>query len=82
MVPYPGTDVADNPEKYGITKIYTDYSEYYQVGKDGTGGLINFDTEWLTRNEFRELELEFREWISARGMRGEKQKYESKNDSL
>lgn len=76
MVPYPGTDVADNPAKYGITKMYTDYSEYYQVGKDGTGGLINFDTEWLNRHEFRALELEFRSWVKSRGMRGSRQKYE------
>jgi anaerobic magnesium-protoporphyrin IX monomethyl ester cyclase len=63
MVPYPGTDVGNNPEKYGIIKIYDDYSQYYQVGKDGTGGLLNFDTEWLNRLQFQELELKFREWV-------------------
>jgi radical SAM superfamily enzyme YgiQ (UPF0313 family) len=76
FVPYPGTEVADNPDWYGITSICHDYSQYFQVSKDGTGGLT-IDTEWLTKEEFRELELEFRKFIKARGMRGAKQKYES-----
>jgi anaerobic magnesium-protoporphyrin IX monomethyl ester cyclase len=62
MVPYPGTSVGDNPKKYGITWLSKDYSQYYQVSKDGTGG-VTFDTEWLNHNEFRELELDFREFI-------------------
>jgi len=76
FVPYPGTEVADNASKYGITKMSTDYREYFQVSKDGTGG-CTIDTKWLSREQFRELELEFRDWIKARGMRGAKQHYES-----
>jgi radical SAM superfamily enzyme YgiQ (UPF0313 family) len=62
MVCYPGTDVWNNPVKYGITNLDTDFSQYYQVGRDGLGGL-SFDTEWLSKQEFRELEIKFRTWI-------------------
>lgn len=75
FIPYPGTDVWRNYEDYGITYIDKDYSNYYQVSKDGTGGLT-IDTLWLTREEFRKLELEFREWLRNRGIRGEIQAYE------
>ena len=76
FVPYPGTDVGDNPGKYGIKNMSSDYSQYYQVSKDGTGGLT-IDTEWLTRQEFRDLELEMRAWLKSRPMRGQVQDYES-----
>jgi radical SAM superfamily enzyme YgiQ (UPF0313 family) len=76
FVPYPGTEVADNPEWYGITNMSYDYSQYFQVSKDGTGG-CTIDTEWLSKEQFRELELEFRAWIKTRTMRGAKQNYES-----
>jgi radical SAM superfamily enzyme YgiQ (UPF0313 family) len=75
MVPYPATDVGDNPEKYGISNMSKDYNQYYQVSKDGTGG-ITIDTEWLSKEEFRELELNFREWTKQRPMRGFLQDYE------
>jgi radical SAM superfamily enzyme YgiQ (UPF0313 family) len=62
MVCYPGTDVWSNPSEYGIINLSDDFSQYYQVGKDGLGGL-SFDTKWLSRQEFRELEADFRSWI-------------------
>ncbi|MCJ7747940.1 MAG: radical SAM protein [Desulfobacterales bacterium] len=63
MIPYPGTAVWNDPESFGVTRFYKDFNEYYQIGKDGTGGLLSFDTQWLSRYEFKELELEFREWL-------------------
>jgi len=75
FIPYPGTDPYLYPEKYGITNISYDFSQYYQVSKDGTGGYV-IDTKWLSREEFRELELDFRQFILNRGIRGETQKYE------
>lgn len=62
FVPYPGTEVWKNPSKYGVTYLDTNFDNYYQVSKDGTGGLT-IDTEWLSRNEFRKLELDFRDWM-------------------
>lgn len=75
--PYPGTPIWRDPKKFGITKISSDFSQFYQVGKDGTGG-VTIETEWIKMDEFRELELEFREWIRRREMRGMLQDYEEK----
>jgi len=78
FVPYPGTDVWNFPEKYGVTKLYTDFNEYYQVGADGAGGL-SVDTQWLSRQEFRDLELEFRLWIkNNKEIRGDLLDYEKR----
>jgi len=57
--------------------VSTLWSQYYQVSADGTGGVV-VDTEWLSREEFRKLELEFRDWINARPVRGSLQNYERK----
>ncbi|MCK5624621.1 B12-binding domain-containing radical SAM protein [Candidatus Pacearchaeota archaeon] len=65
FVPYPGTDVWKHPEKYGITHINKDFDNYYQVDKTFSGG-ANIETESLTKEEFKELELDFREWIIKR----------------
>ena len=80
FVPYPGTDVAENLKNYGILNISQDLNQYYQVSKDGTGGLT-IDTEWLSRAEFRELELGFRNWLKSRPLRGGIQDYERKAES-
>jgi len=77
FVPYPGTDVGENPDKYGITNMSNNYDDYYQVSEDGTGG-ITIDTKWLSKNEFRELEIKFRNWLKKRPMRGYMQDYEEK----
>jgi anaerobic magnesium-protoporphyrin IX monomethyl ester cyclase len=79
FIPYPGTPVWRNPKEFGITKISSDFSQYYQVGKDGTGG-VAIETEWLNMEKFRELELEFRKWTKKRNpiMRGMLQDYEEK----
>jgi len=76
MACYPGTDVWNNPSKYGIVKLDRNFDQYYQVGKDGLGGM-SFDTEQLSREEFRELEIEFRSWMkSTVEFRGSLQDYE------
>jgi anaerobic magnesium-protoporphyrin IX monomethyl ester cyclase len=65
FVPYPGTEVWDHPEKFGVTNLETDFKNYYQVDKTFSGS-VNIDTEFLSAEEFRELELDFREWIIRR----------------
>ena len=78
FVPYPGTEVYNNSKDYGIINISNDYNQYYQVSKDGTGG-CTIDTEWLSREEFRKLELEFRSWLKInKPLRGILQDYEIK----
>lgn len=77
FVPYPGTDCGDNPSKYGITRVSEDFNNYYQVNKEGMGG-ITIDTEWLSRENFRKVELDFRNWLKNRPFRGNTQQYEDK----
>lgn len=77
FVPYPGTDVWNHPEKYGVTKIYTNFEEYYQV--NGTGfGSRKIETKNLSSEEFEKMEREFRNWINQRQQRGKLQEYEKK----
>jgi len=75
FIPYPGTKPFIYPKRYGITNISYDFSQYYQVSKSILGGFV-IDTEWLSREEFRKLEIEFKTFILNRGIRGETQKYE------
>jgi anaerobic magnesium-protoporphyrin IX monomethyl ester cyclase len=77
FVPYPGTDVWNNPKKYGVTKIYTDFKKYYQIDKSGFGSR-NIETNNLSLEEFRKLEKDFRKWINQRKQRGSIQEYEYK----
>lgn len=77
LIPYPGTEVRNNLKKYGIINISNNYKHYYQVSKDGTGGCV-IDTEWLSKKQFKELEIEFRNWIKTRPMKGPLQDYEIK----
>jgi len=81
FIPYPGTPVWKDPKSFGITEISNDFEQYYQVSKDGTGG-ITISTEWLTKENFRELEIKFRQWMKKRPMRGSILDYEKriKND--
>lgn len=76
--PYPGIPVWKNPEAFGVLKIYTDFSRYIQVNGQGLGGHCNIDTVDWTREEFEEMQTEFREWLSTRRLRGPIQEYEKK----
>ena len=76
--PYPGIPVTKEPEKFGVTKIYTDFSKYIQVNGDGLGGHINIDTVDWTREEFKEIQVGFREWLLQRKLKGPLQAYENK----
>lgn len=40
LIPYPGTPLFKNPEKYGITSISHDYSQYYQVSLRRSTGYV------------------------------------------
>lgn len=75
FVPYPGTDVWNNPKKYGITKIKKNFKNYFQVDKTGFGSR-NIEVNNITLEEFQEIEKDFREWISKRKVRGPIQEYE------
>lgn len=76
--PYPGIPVTDNPEKFGVTKIYLDFEKYIQVNGQGLGGHINIDTVDWTREEFKVIQTDFREWLLQRRLRGPLQSYENR----
>lgn len=44
LLPYPGTPLFSNPEKYGITYIDRDFSKYYQIYGDKQSGFV-FETK-------------------------------------
>lgn len=75
FIPYPGTDVWNNPEKYDVTWINQDFSNYFQIDGTGFGG-INIETKSLTKKDFRKLEIDFRNWINRRKRRGSLLEYE------
>ena len=74
--PYPGIPVWKDPEAFGVLKIYTEFSKYIQVNGKGLGGHCNIDTVDWTREEFEEMQIEFREWLATRKLRGPIQEYE------
>ncbi len=77
FVPYPGTDVWNNPKKYGIIKIDKNFEKYFQVDKTGFGSR-NIEVDNITRQDFQEIESRFRDWISKREIRGHIQEYEKR----
>jgi len=46
-----------------------DFDNYYQVDKTYSGS-VNIETKFLTAKKFRELEIDFREWIIKREWKG------------
>jgi len=76
--PYPGTDVWREPAKYGVTKIYRNFSRYIQIHGNNLGGGCNVDTWWASQEEMDSLERGFRQWIGDRVMYGPLQDYERK----
>ena len=53
LVPYPGTDIWNNPEKYNIKKIYNDFSAY----QHSVGG-IEEELSWLPVIEYNDRSRE------------------------
>jgi len=54
LVPYPGTDICDNYEKYNIKKIYDDFNVY----QHSVGGKKS-ELEWLPSIEYNDRSREF-----------------------
>ncbi|MFX0063360.1 MAG: B12-binding domain-containing radical SAM protein [Candidatus Hermodarchaeota archaeon] len=54
LIPYPGTPLYYNPQKYGITYIDPDFSKYFQVFGDKQAG-FTFETEALNRKTIQEM---------------------------
>lgn len=54
FIPFPHTDVWMFPNKYDVTWISQDYSQFYTVGKGGVGGIV-FETKTMSREKIREM---------------------------
>lgn len=54
FIPYPGTDVWKNPEKYGVLWISKNYEDFYTVGKGAKGGIV-FRTKELDEEKIKLL---------------------------
>ena len=74
LIPYPGTKISNEPEKFGITFIDKNYDKYIQVGKKRFTGFVfktnEFDGEDIRRwrkkiMTFLEDELE-KSWSSTK----------------
>ncbi len=52
LLPYPGTPLFKNPEKYKITYIDKDFSKYYQIYGDKKSGYV-FETEDMDLDKLR-----------------------------
>ena len=52
LLPYPGTPLYKNPEKYKITYIDKDFSKYYQIYGDKQSGYV-FETEDMNLEKLR-----------------------------
>lgn len=62
FVPYPGSEVWNNPDRFGIVWQNKDFDKYYQLDKTEHGG-INISTNVLSASEFKVLEIDFRCWL-------------------
>lgn len=54
LIPYPGTPIFRDPEKYGITFIDPDFTKYFQVFGDKQTGFI-LETKKLDREKIHQM---------------------------
>lgn len=66
----PGTDMYNNPEKYGITWISKDWLDYQFVSGDQSLGGCNFETKWMKREKMIELNKKFVEEMMKKKQKG------------
>jgi len=54
LIPYPGTPIYQNPEKFGITAINPDFSQYFQVCRSRASGYV-FRTDDLDEEKIASM---------------------------
>jgi anaerobic magnesium-protoporphyrin IX monomethyl ester cyclase len=59
LMPFPGTPIWNNPEKFGIEIINQDYTKYLEAGKEEVEVFHN--TEFLKAQDIKELIIEAKE---------------------
>jgi len=53
--PYPGSPIWNDPERFGVTNIDTDYANFRQLGREDEDVAFVFDTEKADRKELTRL---------------------------
>lgn len=66
VIPYPGTPLYHNPEKYDITWIDPDFSQYVQIGKKRTTGYVMRTSSYGPR-EIQQWRDELINYLELRG---------------
>lgn len=54
LIPYPGTSLYKNPDKYGITYIDKDFSKYYQIYGNKESGYV-YETKELSIETIKQM---------------------------
>lgn len=74
FIPFPGTRIWQDYEKYGILYLSQDYDEYYQMDIYGQGGrpFIHRD---LNLAQWKKMENKFRNWLKNYEQKGYLQDY-------
>ena len=54
LIPYPGTDVWNNPEKYGMRIIDKDFSHYFYIKGNYEAGYV-YETDTLNPSIIQEM---------------------------
>lgn len=65
FIPYPGSDVWNNPDKYGITYFDKNYDNYCFAAKNAKG-FKTFTTKDLTDNKYFELQDKITNYVYSR----------------
>lgn len=77
FVPLPGCDVYKNPGEYGITRLDSNWDQYFNIAGQYEGG-VTFETPELSKAEFTRLHDDLAKFLVARGQRGRVEKYYAK----
>ncbi len=63
--PYPGSDIWNRPDHYGVEIVNKDFENYYMVSTDGTGG-INYRLKNMSDEKFIELRDDLARFIRSK----------------
>ncbi len=74
MIPLPGSDIWNEPEKYGIKFIAKNFDEFYNIAGQGEGGLT-IETDSYTIESLKEMREDLKNFLAGRKWRGDVQEY-------
>jgi radical SAM superfamily enzyme YgiQ (UPF0313 family) len=77
FVPFPGSDVWNNSQNYGITYFEKDYEQYFNIAGRQEGGLT-VETENMKRQDIKKMREMLLESLSQLKWEGDVQNYQYK----